>query len=145
MSVLSDAAEEQVDSSCLHDGFLVVLALCLEVRSVSVQDMDVLLRLVDVVEKIFVHEGVVALRMLYRESHIFVHVERNHVLEGNFAGLHHSDEFLVSLDRGGTGAETDNERFVADSRLLVDLAGDVVRSPYGCTLAVVSDNDFHVY
>ena len=75
MAVFTDTAKEQVDAACLNYGLLVVLALSLEVRSVSVENVDVLSRLINMVEKIFVHERVVTLRMLLRKTYILVHVE----------------------------------------------------------------------
>ena len=75
MAVFADTAKEQVNAACLNDGLLIVLALNLEVRSVSVENVDVLSRLIYMVEKIFVHERVVALRMLLRKTYILVHVE----------------------------------------------------------------------
>ena len=91
VAVGADAADEQVDAACLGNHFLVVLALSIQVLCITVQNMDILLRTVDVVEKISGHERVVALGMLLGQAHIFVHVERQHVLERHatfLASLH---------------------------------------------------------
>ena len=56
MSVLADPAEEKVESAGLLDGLLVILALGLEVRSISIEDVNVLCRLVNVVEELFMHK-----------------------------------------------------------------------------------------
>ena len=42
MAVGANAAHEQVDTTCCLYGFLVVLALCLQILSIAVEDMDVL-------------------------------------------------------------------------------------------------------
>ena len=33
------------------------------------------------IEKVIPHERVIALRMIFRQSYIFIHVECNHILE----------------------------------------------------------------
>ena len=143
VSVFAHAAEEQVETAGVDDGLLIGRALGLRIGGVAVQDVDVLRRLVDLVEQVAVHEGVVALRMVHGKTHVFVHVERDHVLERDLAGLDHADEFGVGVDRGGTGAEAQDKRLVGDFGLLVDLVGDVVRRPEGALLRVVADDDFH--
>ena len=143
MAVFAHATEEQVEAAGLDDRLLIGGALGLGVGGVAVQDVDVLRRLVDLVEQVAVHEGVVALGMVHGKAHVLVHVEGNHVLEGDLAGLDHADEFGIGVDRGGAGAEAQHERLVGDFGLLVDLGGDVVRRPEGALLRVVADNDFH--
>ena len=105
--------------------------------------MDVFCRLIDMVEEIFVHERVVALRMLLRKSYILIHVERNDILERNFTGFYHSDKFGVSLDRCRTCAKTDYKWLVSNGSLLVDLLGNVMCSPDRALAYIFSDNDFH--
>ena len=81
MAVLAYTAHEEVDSACSLDLLLVGRALGCEILRVAVEDVDVLLRYVHVVEEVPCHERVVAFRMLLWKSHIFVHVERDHILE----------------------------------------------------------------
>ena len=89
VSVFAHAAEEQVETAGVDDGLLIGRAFGLGVGRVSVQDVDVPGRFVDVVEQVAVHEGVVALGMVHGKAHVLVHVEGNHVLEGDLAGLDH--------------------------------------------------------
>ena len=91
VAVGTDATNKQVDAACLGNHLLVVLALSIQVLCITIEDMDILLRTVDVVEEISGHERVVALGMLLGQAHIFVHVERQHVLERHatfLASLH---------------------------------------------------------
>ena len=57
VSVGTDAAEKQVYSAETFDGCLVGCALCFEVGSVAVENVDVGGRYVDVVKQVAVHEG----------------------------------------------------------------------------------------
>ena len=81
MSVRPDAAEEQVDSACFTDTFFVTGTFGFEVFGITVEDVHVLLLNIDMAEEVLLHERMVALRMIFGDTHIFVHVERNHVLE----------------------------------------------------------------
>ena len=107
--------------------------------------MDVLRRFVDVVEQVPVHETVVTLRMALREADIFVHVEGNDILETEFSGLDHADQFGIGFNRSGPGAEPEDEGFAGAGRLFADLAGNVMRRPQGALCGIVADNDFHFF
>ena len=143
VAVFADTAHEQVDAAGLDDGLLIGGALGGEVGGVAVEDVDVLLGLVDMVEQVLVHEGVVALGMLHGKADILVHVEGNDVLEGQLTGLDHAHEFGVGVQRGGTGGEAQHEGLVGTGGLLLDLGGDIVGSPEAAVLGIVADDDFH--
>ena len=145
VAVLADTAEEQVETAGRHDGFLVVFTFLDGVRGVAIEDMDIPGGLVDVVEEVFVHEGVVALRMAFRQAHILVHVEGNDILEGNFTGLDHADQLGVGFNRGAAGAETDHERLVGASGFLIDFGCDVMGGPERTLGGVLADDNFHNY
>ena len=81
VAVGADASDEEVDASCLLDHLLIVLALGLQVGGVAVEDMDVLLRAVDVVEQVAGHEGMITLGMRLGQADIFIHIEGKHILE----------------------------------------------------------------
>ena len=81
MPILANSAKEQVYSTSLNDGSLIILALFLKVRSIPVQDVNVSCRNVDLVEQILVHEAMIALRMAFWQSNIFIHIEGYDVLE----------------------------------------------------------------
>ena len=110
MSVDSDAAHEEVYSPGLGDLVLIIHALFHGVLSHAVQHVDVVRGNVDVVEEIVVHEIPVALFVLTRQSHVFVHVERDNIAEGHLARLVHLNEFLIDADRRGSCGKAQNER-----------------------------------
>ena len=99
MTIRADAADEKIDAASLLDHLLIVPALCYEVGGITIQDMDVLLRTVDMVEEVTRHEGMVALRMGLWQPDIFVHVESEYVLERNFSGTVGLDECIVHAYR----------------------------------------------
>jgi hypothetical protein len=70
-----------VNPTYLFNHLLIVSTFCEKVRSISVEDMNVFLLDVDVIEEVVPHKAVIAFWMTFRQSHIFVHVERNHILE----------------------------------------------------------------
>lgn len=57
-------------------------------------------------EEVFVHEGVVALGVVHGQVHVLVHVESNHVLEGDTSILVSLHKSLVNTDGRRTGGET---------------------------------------
>ena len=81
MAVRTDTADEEVDTASLLDHLLIVCTLCYQILGIAVEDVDVLLRTVDVVEQVAGHEGVIALRMGLWQTYILVHVEGEYVLE----------------------------------------------------------------
>ena len=87
MAVRAYAPHEQIDATSSDDGFLIVLALFLEVFGITIEDMDILLLDIDTAEEIGPHEGVVALRMILREVDILVHIERDDILERHLTGF----------------------------------------------------------
>ena len=93
VTVRADTTDEQVDAACLLDHLLIVPALGHEVGGITIQDVDVLLRTVDMVEEVTGHEGMVALRMSLGQAHVLVHVEGNYILKGYLSGT-------VGLDKG---------------------------------------------
>ena len=121
MPVFPDAAHEEVETARLHDGFLICFAFGLKVGSVAVEDVYVTLRDVDMVEEVIVHERVVAFGMVFRNADVFVHVEGDHVLEGDFAVAHHADEFGICAERGGACGKAEHERLVRLACFFVDL------------------------
>ena len=129
MSVGAYATHEEVDASCCLNGFLVVLALCLQVLGIAIEDMDVLFLNVDVVEEVVPHEAMIAFGVLFGEVHVLVHVERDHVLERYLAGLVHGNQFSVHSQRGTAGWATEFKGLVCRWLGIVDTLGYVVGSP----------------
>ncbi len=130
VAVGADAAHEEVDAAGRGDGLLVGGTFLLEVRGVAVQDMDVFFPDITMAEKVRPHKGVVALRMVFRQVYVLVHVERDHVLEGNFSGLVQRNQFPVHSQRGASGRAAQFERLFRRGLRFVNTLGHVVRSPF---------------
>ena len=89
------ATHEEVNTTCIFDHFLVVFTLCLQILGISIEDMDIFFLNVDVAKEVVPHEAMITLWMILGEVHIFVHVERNDVLERYLACLIQSYQLLV--------------------------------------------------
>ena len=95
MSIRTNATHEQVNTACILNSFLIVLALCLQILGIAIENMDIFFLNVDMAEEVVPHEAVVALGMILGEIHILVHVESNHVLERHLASLVQGDQLSV--------------------------------------------------
>ena len=84
---------------------------------------------VDVTEEVVVHEAVVALRVIFRQADVLVHVEGDHVLEAHFTGLVQLDQALVGIERSATGGQAQYERAIAGRLERVDAVNDVTGRP----------------
>ena len=143
MSVGTDASDKQVDASGFGNHLLIVAALSLQVFGVTIQDVDILLRAVDVVEQVCGHERVVALGMILGQVHIFVHVECQHVLERHtalFVGLH---QFAVHADGRRAGRQTQYKLVVGCGVEFVDAFDDMFGSPTRKLLIAWFNNQSH--
>ena len=99
MTIRADTADEQVDTTCLLDHLLVVLALSLKVGCITIKDMYVLLWTVDMIEQVASHESVVALRVSLWQAYVLVHVEGDDILERNLSGTIGLYQCIVHANR----------------------------------------------
>ena len=143
VAVGADTAEEEVDATALADHVFVVCAFGCEIRSVTVEDVDVLLRAVDVVEEVVGHERVVALGMIFGKTHIFVHVEGHHVLEAHATGLVCLNDGAIHAEGARAGGKTQHERFFCRGVSGVDLVDNVVGCPLRQLFVVGFDDNSH--
>ena len=86
------STHEQVNTAIACDLCFVFSAFLFGVGCVSVQDIYVFWKDVDLVEEVGPHEGVVALFMVAWNATVFVHVECHDIAEGYFT-------FLIKLDQ----------------------------------------------
>ena len=145
VSVGADAAHEEVDAAGSLDGSLVLSAFGSQVLRVAVQDMHVLLLDVDVGEEVGPHEAVVALGVFLGQTHVFVHVEGDDVLERNLAGLVHLNEVLVEAERRRTSGTAQFERFLRCRLGCVNLGSNILGSPAAQVLVVGFDDYSHSF
>ena len=136
VTIGADTADEQVDAASLFDHGLILGALLVQVGGVTVQDVDVLLRTVNVVEEVTGHEGVVALGMRLGQTDILVHVEGDDVLERHLTGTVGLDEGIVHTYGRGTCGKAQNELVIGRRVELVDTLNDMIGCPLGQFLIV---------
>jgi len=72
MSIWSNSAEKQINSTCSFDSSFVLDTFGLEIRGIAIQDVNVGRMDVDMREEVLVHEGVVAFRMLAGNTNVFI-------------------------------------------------------------------------
>ncbi len=142
VAVHADAAHEEVDAPVGGDLFLIAAALPFRVVGHAVEDVDVLfLHVYQVVEEIVMHEVPIALVMLVGQAQVFIHVEGDHVGEGDFSGFVHPNELLVDPYGAGTRGQAQDE----GARLLVatNLGGDIGCRPCAHLVVIILNDDSH--
>ena len=140
MAIRANASHKEVYAACCLYGFLVVLALGLQVLGIAIEDMDILFLNVDMAEEVVPHEGVVTLRMIFGEVHVLVHIERDDVLEGHFASLVQGNQFPVHAERGTACGAAEFEGLVCRRLGFVDTLGYIVCSPLRHPIVVGFNN-----
>ena len=141
VAINAGAAEEQVDAAIRSDLRFVTSAFGFQISRHAVENVHVFRRDVDVVKEVVMHEEPVALMMGLRQADVFVHVERDNVLEADFASLVVLDEACIDAEGGGTGGEAEDERLVA--LVVVDGGHDMVGCPFAHLVVVLLDDDLH--
>ncbi len=129
MSVGTYASEKEVDASSLGYHLFIVSTFGLQVSGVTVEDMNVLFRAVDMVEQVAGHERVVALGVLFGQSHVFVHVESEYVLKRNAplaVGFH---QFGIHSFGRRTGGKTQHKGLFGGGSGSVDALDNVIGGP----------------
>lgn len=140
MAVGANAAHEQVDTACCLNGFLVILALCLQILGIAIEDMDILFLDVDVTKEVVPHEAMIALGMFLGQVHILVHVERNHILERHLAGFVQGNQLAVHAQRGTAGWAAELKGLVSRRLCFVNTLGHIICSPFRHFLVVGFNN-----
>ena len=130
MSVLADSTHEEVYTARSCNLRFVCSTFCDKILGISVKDIDVLLRDIHMIEEVPRHERMIALRMFFRESYIFIHIEGYHIAEGNLSSLIHTDEFLICSYRSTSCRKSQNEGSICNGSLCLYSRHDVVCSPF---------------
>ena len=106
MTVGTDTADKEMDATDGFDFFFVALTLCLQVGCITVEDMDVFFGAINVVEEVVKHKVVVALRMAFRQTYVFVHIESDHVLKAYPSFLICFYQVAIHANRSGAGGQS---------------------------------------
>ena len=91
MAVVAYAAHKQVNFTVRTDFFFIITAFRIDIRRVTVEQVNIFCWNINVIEEIAMHEAVVAFRVFFRKANIFVHVERHHMLKADLARFVHFD------------------------------------------------------
>ncbi|MNE72750.1 hypothetical protein D3C80_1687170 [compost metagenome] len=91
MAVVAHATHEQVNFAIRLNFCFVLAAFFVDVWRITIQQIDVFAWNINVVKEVFVHEGMIALRVFLRQTNIFIHIEGNNVLKANLACFMHGD------------------------------------------------------
>ena len=129
MTIGTDTAEEEMNTANIFDLLLITCTLGSEVGSITVEDIDVLFADVDMREEVIPHEAVIALRMLFGQVDILVHIESDYIAEGNLAGLVQFDQFAVHTEGRRAGRQTQYKRLALFGIKLNNTFCYIVRSP----------------
>ena len=100
-----------------------------EVGSVSVEDIHIFARDVDVAEEIIPHKAVIAFGMIFGEADIFVHIECHHIAERHLAFFIEFDKAAVHAKRRRAGGTAENERFLGCRGCGIDARCNIVAGP----------------
>ena len=130
MAIVAHATHKQMNFTVSTDFFFVLAALCVNIRRVAIQQVDVFSRDINVVKEITVHKAMVAFRMLLRQANVFIHVEGHHVLEADLARFVHLNQSFIRSKRRASGRQTEYERTIGGRFERVDTVYDVACSPF---------------
>src|SRR5688572_291668 len=95
MAGSSDAEDLKIDPTCATDRLFVVLTRLSKVRCRTIGYMNVLRLYIDMIQQTIMDLAVKALRMFFRDSHIFIEVESRNTSEVQALLTVESDQFLI--------------------------------------------------
>ncbi len=101
MPIGANADDEQIDSSHIPNGFFVIAGF---IRKMSVSCRDV-----DMIEKMLVHAGVKAIRIVLRQSEIFIKVECAHLGKTEALIPVHPHKLRVHSERRSAGRQPQDQ------------------------------------
>jgi len=122
---------------------LIVLALGHQVLSVPVQNVRVLRINVNVLEEVVKHVPVIALRVVFSDANILVHVEGDDVLEGNLPGLVGLHQLLVHPQWSSASGKTQDKHLTRARVEGIDPLDDILGRPLRHVLSGVPDDELH--
>ncbi|SAD71484.1 Uncharacterised protein [Enterobacter cloacae] len=143
MTIVAYAAHKQVDFTVGTDFFFILTAFCVNIRRVSIQQVNVFSRNINVIEEITVHKAVVTFRMFLWQADIFVHVEGHNVFKANLARFVHFNQSFISGQGRAAGWKTENERTIGCWFERVDAVNDMTSSPFSDLFSCCQGNQSH--
>ena len=145
MSIGTDTAEEEVNTTDVTDFLFITCTLGCEVSCITVQDIDVLLADVNMAEEVIPHEAMITLRVFFGQVNVLVHIKSHYITERHFTRFVEFDQSFVHTEGRRAGRETENERFALLGIKLVDTFCHIIRSPLAKQVIRRFNNYTHLY
>ena len=107
--------------------------------------MNVLLLYVNMIEEVIPHKRVVRFWVTFWQVDILVHVERDDILERNFASLVLPYQFLIQAQGRGPRRTSQLERLLWSWLCLFDSVSNIVSRPFREGVIIWFDNYSHTF
>ena len=143
MSIRTNTTHEQVDTAIRLNLFFVTCTFCIQVRSIAIQDIRIFSLDINMTEEVIPHKRIIAFRMFFRQSYIFIHIECYYILEGNDSFLIQIDQSFVHAQRRRSGRTTQYKRFFRGWIGNFYFCSNVMCSPLRYGLIVRLNNKSH--
>ena len=108
VAIVADSQQLQVNAARLPDGSIVGAGGSLRVGGVSIRDVDVFRRHVDMAEQLLPHEEMVGAGMLRRKALVFIQIEADGPGKIKITRLVHGNQVLVGAHGRGAGGKAKN-------------------------------------
>ena len=144
MAVGANTSEEEVYAAVALDLLLIAAAFLGGILGIAVEDVDILAGNVYVAEEIRPHESIVALFVVAGNTAVFIHIERNNVLERNLTLLIQLDQIAVHAQRRTARRASENERMFGSRFRFIDARRHIIGRP-GRYIGIIGfDNKSHL-
>lgn len=130
-------------SMAFHSGFE-LCTLLQQVLGVTVQDMHVFGRAIDVREEVLIHERMIRLGVVLGNAYIFIHIESDYVLERNLTCFIIFHQLLVHAQRRCAGWQTKHKWTRSCGLKSQDSFLDIKCRPLRHRVVILFDDDAHI-
>ncbi|MNZ93705.1 hypothetical protein D3C78_1127840 [compost metagenome] len=144
MTVDANATHEQVDLAVGFDFRFVLAALGVNVRCITIQQVDIFAWDINVIKEITVHEGMIAFRVFLRQANVFIHVESHHMLKAYFTCFVHRNQMFVGFQRSTAGWQAEHKRTLRSRLECVDALDDMAGGPFADLCSIFQWDKSHL-
>ncbi len=130
MPVVAYATHKEVNFAVGTNFFFITATFCVNIRRITIEQVDIFCGNINVIEKVAVHKAVVALRVLFWQTNIFVHVKGHDVLEADLARFMHFNQRFVGGKRRAAGGQAKNKRTIRSGFERIDAVNDMAGGPF---------------
>ncbi|MNE43442.1 hypothetical protein D3C80_1376170 [compost metagenome] len=107
VAVAADAENLQVNRAVILQHPVICQTFGCKIRRIAVRHMSTGQVDIDMVEQMLVHEAAVALRMVFRQAHIFIEIIRGCFGKADQPFAVHLDQSGIDSDRRAAGSKTE--------------------------------------